>query len=261
MCVYLDGVLKLPSSIYCETLKTNCNTFNNHTWYLHLLVIIFFSLLKWTYTTTHWCYLYAADQWSVSLLIHTDMYYISYDFNLYMQTHDSSLPALWVYSDQCMLWAAAPVFSLFSRLIDRCLTPKNVSNWRCIVTTHFLLDPCSLLFTIVDILPRLLKYFFFFFLKQRHLTRRARCKEGLTPDLILSVHKDVWVLMGEPTVTAQLGWYIYTCLWFALCVTAGGATESSAEREEWPAVQDGGGPGGPQRADEETQGCCGSGLV
>lgn len=45
---------------------------------------------------------------------------------------------------------------------------------------------------------------------------------------------------------------------FFLCLcspSAGGAAESSSEGEERPAVQDGGGPGGPQRADEETQGC------
>lgn len=45
------------------------------------------------------------------------------------------------------------------------------------------------------------------------------------------------------------------------CLLARGAAESSAEREEWPPVKNGGGPGGPQRADEETQGCCGPGLL
>lgn len=45
-----------------------------------------------------------------------------------------------------------------------------------------------------------------------------------------------------------------------LCLSAGGAAESPPEGEEWPAVQDGGGPGGPERADEEAQGCCCPGL-
>ena len=49
--------------------------------------------------------------------------------------------------------------------------------------------------------------------------------------------------------------------WRAVCVPAGGAAESSAEGEERAAVQDGGGPGGPQRADEETQGRRGPGLL
>lgn len=44
-------------------------------------------------------------------------------------------------------------------------------------------------------------------------------------------------------------------------MSAGGAAESSAEGEERPAVQDGGGPGGPERADEETQSCCFTGLL
>lgn len=42
--------------------------------------------------------------------------------------------------------------------------------------------------------------------------------------------------------------------------SAGGAAESTPEGEERPSVQDGGGPGGPERPDEEAQGGCGPGL-
>ena len=64
------------------------------------------------------------------------------------------------------------------------------------------------------------------------------------------------------TVTKQLGSSNYKLSWFFLiCPSAGGAAEPSAEREKWPAVQSGGGPGGPQWANEETQSCCGPGPL
>lgn len=53
---------------------------------------------------------------------------------------------------------------------------------------------------------------------------------------------------------------IYTSLSFVSTGSAGGAAESSSEGKERPAVQDGRGPGGPQRVDEETQGCHFPGL-
>lgn len=40
-----------------------------------------------------------------------------------------------------------------------------------------------------------------------------------------------------------------------LNASVGGAGQPSAEGEEWPAVPDGGGSGGHERADEETQSC------
>lgn len=47
-----------------------------------------------------------------------------------------------------------------------------------------------------------------------------------------------------------------------LDASVGGAGQPSAEGEEWPAVPDGGGSGGHERADEETQsrGCPGNNL-